>query len=331
MIEEIYRNIYRIGVPLKGNPLKELNSYFIRGDETDLLIDTGFRVDSCRVPLQEALDELGSDPARRDIYATHLHSDHSGMCDLFVGEGRYIYMSETDVNFNRNWHGGGAEKEKERWTRYIEEGFTIEMMEGIAASSPSSIYIMPDWFLPCIRTVRDGDVLRVGEYALQVISVPGHTPGNTMLWEEKNGIMFSGDHVLFDITPNITAWVGSKDSLGDYLESLKKAREYPVKITFPGHRHSGDYHARIDALLRHHDRRIAEAYKVICEEPGLHCIDIAGRMTWKIRARNWEEFPLVQKFFAVGECMSHLDYLMLRGKITRTMGEDGCWAYKPVI
>jgi hypothetical protein len=68
---------------------------------------------------------------------------------------------------------------------------------------------------------------------------------------------------------------------------------------------------------------------VICDQPGLRAIDIAGRMTWKIRARNWEEFPLVQKFFAVGECMSHLDYLRLRGKITRQRGQDGCWIYSP--
>ena len=29
-IDEVYQGIYRIGVPLRGNPLKELNSYYIR-------------------------------------------------------------------------------------------------------------------------------------------------------------------------------------------------------------------------------------------------------------------------------------------------------------
>ena len=29
----------------------------------------------------------------------------------------------------------------------------------------------------------------------------------------------------------------------------------------------------------------------------------------------WEEFPLAQKFFAVGETVAHLDYLRLRGKV----------------
>ena len=30
-----------------------------------------------------------------------------------------------------------------------------------------------------------------------------------------------------------------------------------------------------------------------------------------------EEFPLAQKFFAVGETVAHLDYLRLRGKVVR--------------
>lgn len=40
-IEEVLPGIYRIPVPLKGNPLKELNSYLIRGDK-NLLVDTAF-------------------------------------------------------------------------------------------------------------------------------------------------------------------------------------------------------------------------------------------------------------------------------------------------
>lgn len=46
-MEQIRDNIFRIGVPLRGNPLKEVNSYLIRGRERDLLIDTGFRRQEC--------------------------------------------------------------------------------------------------------------------------------------------------------------------------------------------------------------------------------------------------------------------------------------------
>lgn len=48
VVEQVKENIYRLGVTLPQNPLRELNSYLIRGGERDLLIDTGFRRPECR-------------------------------------------------------------------------------------------------------------------------------------------------------------------------------------------------------------------------------------------------------------------------------------------
>ena len=99
MIEEIARNLYRISVPLPDSPLKELNSYFIRGTERDLLIDTGFRCEECRQALGDGLRELGSAADRRDVFLTHLHFDHIGMADLFVGKDCHIFLSKTDLDY----------------------------------------------------------------------------------------------------------------------------------------------------------------------------------------------------------------------------------------
>lgn len=326
MIEEIYKNIYRIGVPLTGNPLKELNSYFIRGTEKDLLIDTGFRREDCETALSSALKELDSDPERRDVYITHLHADHSGMADLFVGRDRRIFISDIDHKHCLKWVSLDY---LERDARFLKEGFTVEMLEYLALNSPTNTSIMKDWGLPCIRPVKDGDVITVGDYHFTVILTPGHTPGNTMLWEASEGIMFTGDNVLFDITPNITFWESMPDVLGAYLENLRRSKDYPVKIALPGHRKTGDYHARIDELLVHHEHRIAEAFQVVCSHPGMNAAEIAGEMTWRIRASSWEDFPIVQKRFAVGECLSHLDYLKLRGKICVWEDERGIRHYGP--
>ena len=324
MIEELYRNIYRIAVPLKGNPLKELNSYFIRGDRSDLLIDTGFRTPDCRRALEEGLKDLRSEPDRRDVYVTHMHADHSGMADQFVGDGRKIYISKTDLVFIRKWIGKSYE-ENDR--RFLEEGFSKEMLDELEKNSPSSICVMKNWYLPGLHAVTEGYTIPAGEYEFQVISVPGHTPGNTMLYEKAHGLLFSGDHILFDITPNITFWDDMEDSLGNYLDSLCKADAFSVRMTFPGHRKTGDCHERIHELQAHHERRIAETYKIVCEMPGQLASEIAGQMKWKIRASSWEDFPVVQKRFAVGECIAHLDYLINRGKLRREMHSDGRWRY----
>ncbi|MFZ0448192.1 MAG: hypothetical protein WAL98_03035 [Desulfatiglandaceae bacterium] len=36
---------------------------------------------------------------------------------------------------------------------------------------------------------------------------------------------------------------------------------------------------------------------------------MASKMTWDIKAKSWEQFPLMQKWFATGEANAHLRYL----------------------
>lgn len=84
-----------------------------------------------------------------------------------------------------------------------------------------------------------------------------------------------------------------------------------------------------EALERHHAARLEEVLRILREQPELTAYEIAGGMTWQIRARSWAEFPPVQKWFAVGECLAHLDYLRKRGAIARRK-TDGIWRYFPV-
>ena len=84
MAERIAEGLWRLDIPLEGNPMKNLNSYLIQG-ERSLLIDTGFRWASCREAMERQLTELRVDRDRMDIFATHLHSDHVG---LAAGGGR---------------------------------------------------------------------------------------------------------------------------------------------------------------------------------------------------------------------------------------------------
>ena len=177
-----------------------------------------------------------------------------------------------------------------------------------------------------IVPVREGDIIDLGNRALTIIELPGHTPGNTMFYLRDQQIMFTGDHILFDITPNITHWQGFEDSLGSYLDQLRRVRDIPVRLALPGHRKTGDYRARIDSILDHHRRRINDALQIIESHPGMSAYEIAGYMKWKIRAADWDSFPVVQKWFAVGECLSHLDYLLKRNKI-RYESADGAKRY----
>lgn len=318
MTQEVLPHIYRIPVPLKGNPLKELNSYLIRGKEKNLLIDTGFRQPACREALEAGLKELGVPRENTDVLLTHLHSDHSGLAPEFVGKDRNIYISAIDQVYL------DIHKRVKRWAKidetYSRAGFPKESLQSLMVNVPARSMAPPEY--EGYRVLQNGDMLEANGYRLTALLTPGHTPGHMCYWMEEQGVMFTGDHILFDITPNITAWVGVANSLKNYMDSLRMVREYPVKLALPGHRAPGDFHSRIDTLLHHHQVRLAECLEKVRGNPGTTVYETASRMTWQIRARSWEDFPDNQKWFATGECMSHLDYLLAEGKVRReTDGE----------
>ena len=323
MTEEVYPGIFRIGVVLPNNPLKEINDYYIPGESFDLLIDTGFRADACREALEAGLSELGSKKERRRVLVSHLHSDHSGMADLFAGEEEPVYMSAVDTDCMLRHLSG--EHGTVRDARFVTEGFAPELVAESLRNNPAVRNAMPGIDDRFVR-IQDGDKIEAGPYTLTTVQVPGHTPGNCMFYIESERVMFTGDHVLFDITPNITYWPGMDDSLGTYLEQLDRALAFDVTCALPGHRKTGDYRERIRALQAHHAKRLQDALDIIAAHPGSTAYEITGRMKWKIRADSWETFPATQKFFAFGECLSHLDYHRLRGRIRRTM-EDGVYRY----
>ena len=326
MLQEILPGLFRIPVPLPGNPLKELNAYFLRGRERGILIDTGFCQPECRQALFAGLEELGCRNRPVDVLLTHLHSDHAGLALEAAGETGRIYISRIDLPSLDS-----REARLRYWEtidrRFLEEGFPPAVMERLNWSNPARILAAPPSQGRYIG-LEDGQELRLDGWRLRCLLMPGHTPGQMCFWMEEPGVLFLGDHVLFDITPNITSWPDLPDALGSYLDSLNKIRAYGVacKYALPGHRKSGDLLQRIDALTAHHDRRLAEALEAVRRHPGAGAHELAGYMTWKIRAASWAEFPDPQKWFAVGECMAHLDHLQALGQIRRTV-EGGQAAY----
>ena len=138
--------------------------------------------------------------------------------------------------------------------------------------------------------------------------------------------------MLFDITPNITLAVDFDNPLKAYLENLVKIKELPVETALPGHRNTSDMSVaeRADRILAHHDRRLAELEELIAQsEDGISAYRLAAGLSWKIRAANWEEFPAAQKWFAYGETLAHLDYLVGENRIKR-ITSDGKVLYFPL-
>jgi glyoxylase-like metal-dependent hydrolase (beta-lactamase superfamily II) len=310
MFEEIMNGLYRIIIPLPESPLKELNSYIIKADDRNLIIDTGFNRTVCFEAMQEGLRALDIDLTRTDFMLTHMHADHVGLISRLATKTSVVYFSRIDAKvFDKNIS----------WQPMIDyavsNGFQLEELMKALKNHPGIKYSPKT--IPEFSLLDDGDIIEIGNYRFQCLLTPGHTKGHICLYDEKKKILFSGDHILYDITPHIESWSYEVNSLKNYLESLEKIRNLPVDIVFPGHRNFFTaLKGRIDELKKHHQNRVNETLDVLGVNI-MSAYDIAAGMTWDIDCESWEQFPIAQKWFAVGEAIAHLLYLESEGRVKR--------------
>ena len=315
--------VYAIPVPLPDNPLKNLNVYLIRTETRDLVIDTGFQRPECRQALWQGLDKLGLRADRAMLFLTHLHTDHTGLVWDFVERGIPVYMSRVEDLYYRQLI---ARPFSAMDTLFAREGFPPDELRRQRESNQGQRYAPRPGF-PVLQ-VEDGEALPM-DLEVRGLLTPGHTPGHMVLYLPKEQLLFSGDHVLFDITPNISVWYEVPHSLSDYIDSLRKTRALPIRRAFPAHRAAGsDVYERIDALIDHHGWRLDEIYQAVRTHPGASAFQIASAIHWSVRAMDWDHFPPHQKWFALSETLAHLYYLTEKGQL-RHWEEDGVTRYAP--
>lgn len=316
------KNIYKISIPIPMPALKVVNSYLLVENEELLMIDTGMSIRSSLAYLEEQLSQKGfkfKDIKR--IIITHLHIDHIGGAgyiqrisnapvSMHEKEVYFInklikYPEESIGDFKRIMNKSGVMKEVVGKMMFFHPGV-----------SNQAVYSQINYN----ATVRDDDIIRLGNRKLRIIGTPGHSINHICIYDIENKILFSGDHVLPKITPNIRVPINEDDPLGEYLDSLEKVERLEVKYYFPGHGEiKSDLKRRIGELRFHHYKRLLETLEIISEKP-LNAYEIASRMNWDIDM-PWEDFPTIQKYFAIGETLAHIRYLQYNNIIINVFEE----------
>lgn len=309
MPEEVYPDIHRIEVPLPRNPLRAINSYVVRGDDRFLVVDTGMNRPECLHVMRAALEALSIDLSRTDFFITHSHSDHVGLVSALKTAGAHVFLSPVEaarVLDPNLWAGLAAAARA--------HGFPDP--EAATDRHPGRRYLFSG--RPRFTPFQEGEVLSIGKYTFRCVATPGHTPGHLCLYEPGVKIMFSGDHILDTITPNISAWGREGDPLGEFLESLDKIAGYDIELILPGHRNLiPDHRRRIGELKEHHRHRLREVVGILGRE-GQTAYRVASQMTWDIVCPRWEDFPIPQKWFATGEALAHLLHLKRAGRVVKS-------------
>ncbi|MBE0481348.1 MAG: MBL fold metallo-hydrolase, partial [Dehalococcoidia bacterium] len=289
MINEVLPGLYRLEIPLPKSPLKALNSYVVKGDGRFLIIDTGMNREECIEAMRSGLSALGVDLNRTDFFITHFHADHLGLAATLAADKSRVYLSQVEAQSSSLNELKRAEYWK-RWDEvYRSHGFAEDQMAAALQSHPGRRYSLKRRI--DFSIIREGDRIDIGEYSFRCIETPGHSPGHVCLYDDNKKVLISGDHILDDITPNITAWPEMENSLRRYLESLDRVYDLDVKITLPGHRSLiSDHRARIRELRAHHEARLQEAMSALENGPRT-AYQVAPRITWDIGFKSWSLFP----------------------------------------
>lgn len=320
MTEKIMEGIYRIEAPLPGNPLRSINSYLILGSDRNLLIDTGFSHQACRNAIVEGFRQIGAQISDTDIFLTHLHADHSGLAAELAGNGGKIYCSEQDgsiVNLLAS---------QEYWDEmdvvFSRHGMPDMEEDPVKGIHPGKLFGGKERI--DFSFVKDGDIIRLGKYCLRCVLTPGHTPGHMCLYDEQEQLLFSGDHILGDITPVISVERGMERPLSLYLDSLERIGRLEIKTILTGHRGSIQKpYQRIEQLKKHHESRAKEIVKILtAAESSMNAYEIAAEMTWKMPKEKWSEISRQQRWFATGEAMAHLLYLQEKGAVSCVLKDN---------
>jgi len=313
MIEEVLPNLYKIEVPLPRNPLKALNSYVIKTQKRNMIIDTGMNREECMTTMNLALKELDLDLGKTDFFITHMHADHLGLVPALATDTSTIYLNQQDADIVM------LARNPEYWYAGLQfaslNGFPEKELKDALEKHPGYRYNAKGNMKFAAPT--EGDVMTVGDYRFECVETPGHTKGHMCLYEHERKILVAGDHILLDITPNISLWDYKHNLLKEYMASLDKIYKLDVRLVLPGHRRIfGDCKRRIQELKEHHETRTEEILSIL-GKGAMNAYQIASHMSWDIDCDSWDLFPVSQKWFATGEAIAHLKYLDEKGIIKR--------------
>ena len=311
--------IYRIPLPLPGDHLKAVNVYAVLDGDRLVLVDGGWAMADADVLLSNALASVGFELRDiREFLVTHIHRDHYTQAiavrrqvgsRVSLGEGERMSLEAVRTitehpDIVALARAGAAElsAKLQEWTSGITDGPDLSNWED------------PDRWLP------DGLDLPLENRTLRVIATPGHTRGHVVYHDPEHGVLFGGDHVLPHITPSIgVELVRPPSPLRDYLGSLQLVRALPDARLFPAHGPVvASVHARVDELLAHHERRLADTLDAL-DRGASTGFEVANVLTWTRRERRFADLDMFNQILAVHETMAHLYVLEERGEVSHAL------------
>ena len=304
--------------------LDHVNVYALEDGDGWTVVDTGM-ASKRGVAIWQALlaGPLGGKPVHR-VIVTHHHPDHVGMAGWFQAQGADLLMTRTAWLYARMlvldvqalptaeqiafWRGAGmdpallAKRSNERPYNFID------------AVAP-----MPLGF----TRMSEGDVIAAGGRDWVVRLGSGHAPDHATLWSVDGEVVLGGDQLLPSISANIGVYPTEPGAnpLQDWIESTTGFVPFATadQLVLPGHKlpYRG-LPFRLTQMVANHLSAL-DRLRAFLAAPATAAQCFAPLFKREIGAGEYG--------LALVEAVAHLNYLLQRGCVSRSMREDGAWVW----
>ena len=319
---QVATGVYWLRMPLPF-ALNHINLWLVREEKGWTAVDCGIALPDTRAHWDTIFTSLLGSTALTRVLVTHFHPDHFGNAGWLTQRfAAPLWMTETEfLTAHAQYQtlpGFGSDATAELFS---EHGLDAQRVRDIAGRGNSYRKIVAE---PPSRFVRmlDGDQIHMGGNTWRVIVGYGHAPEHAALYCEALGVLISGDMLLPKISTNISVWPNKPESdpLDLFLRSIDRFTELPIDtLVLPSHGLPfRGAHQRVKMLHEHHTDRLAEVIEA-CSRPQ-SAADLLSVLFRRMLDTH-------QTFFAMGESIAHLNYLWLKGRLSRTRNSDGVYRF----
>jgi glyoxylase-like metal-dependent hydrolase (beta-lactamase superfamily II) len=297
-----------------------VNCYLIEDDPLTL-VDTGPNSGTSLTTLEAALAEHGrrvEDLER--IVLTHQHIDHNGLAQILADRSGAEVCALGALAPWLAAYGDNMEDD-DRFAEAIMSRHGIPEDIRYALRAVSAQFRAWGARVTVTRTFAEGDELPFAGRTWTVHHRPGHSPSDTVFFDEASEELIGGDHLILKISSNpliarpldgVTE--ERPQALRIYLDSLAATRAMPIARVWPGHGDPVDDHvAVIDERVRLHTRRAEKLHRLIAEQP---------RSAYELAQAMWGNVAVTQAYLTLSEVLGHTDLLLNEGRV-REAETDG--------
>ena len=322
-MKEVLPRIYCLQLPMGDFPPKSVNSYLIKGDNGCLLIDTGWDTEEVNKSFDKQIAQIGVRAGDiKQILLTHSHTDHgaqAGRIRRLSHAPIYLHKSEIPILKARFICADTVCGD-----RFLKQTDLLLHSYGVPATELEPPQpLLPDVkYLPLPDTALEGgEIVSFEDFNFLVIWTPGHSPGHVCYYEPTQRLLFSGDHVMPNIIPNISLHVQYvSNPLRDYLDSLEVLESLEVSLVLPGHGQPfSDLPQRAKEIVNHHHRLNTDILEVLNNGKIKSAYKIALALPWPTPTGTtaWQNLTMWNRRFTVLEIIAHLEAMRFENKLDR--------------